>query len=380
MLRFLDAGESHGRALTAILEGFPSNFYIDLDKVNEELYRRQQGYGRGDRMKIERDKVEFWSGLRANKTTGNPITLVIHNKDYENWKDFWAREPKEEEKIKVMRPGHGDMVGFYKYNTGDIRDVIERTSARETAIRCAVGALCKQALEHIGIHIRSKVESIGKFYDGKVDLFKEENYSCIQNSSVRCYNKSVEEVIKKEIDRCKEEGETIGGSIYLSIKGVPIGIGSYTQWDRKLDAVLSMAIMSVQAMKAVAFGEGIHTELLGTEFNDGAHMEEGKIVRNTNHCGGIEAGVSNGENIDITVFMKPIPSVKKGISSVNLITKENIISRYERSDVCAVVPATVVLENVCAFHILDEVLKKFPSDDFNSFKKYIEEYRKNLEI
>ncbi len=378
LIRFLDAGESHGKALVAIIEGLPSNFYIDIDKINEELGRRQQGYGRGERMKIEKDKVEIWSGIRGNKTTGNPLTLVIYNKDYENWKDFLHREAEKHEKIGIMRPGHGDMVGFYKYKTGDIRDVIERTSARETAIRSAVGAVCKQILEEVDILIRSKVESIEKYQDGKMNLFDEYTYSIIQNSPLRCYNKSIEEVIKKEIDRCKLEGDTLGGSVYISIKGVPIGVGSYTQWDRKLDAILSMGMMSVQAVKAVSFGDGLNTSLKGSEFNDEAYIKQQVIHRKSNHGGGIEAGVSNGENIDITAYIKPIPSVKKEIASVDLIKKQNVTNRYERSDVCAVVPASVVLENVCAFHILAEVMNKFPSDDFIDFKHMIKEYKEKV--
>ncbi|WP_055668364.1 chorismate synthase [Desnuesiella massiliensis] len=378
MLRFLDGGESHGKALVAILEGFPSNFHIDVEEINKELQRRQQGYGRGKRMSIEKDQVEIWSGLRGDKTTGAPITMIIKNKDYENWKDFFNREAKEEEKIKIIRPGHGDLVGFYKYKTGDIRDAIERTSARNTAIRTAIGALCKQLLKSLDIDIRSMTKSVGAVYENKVNLFNEDIYTIIQNSDIRCYNKPIEEKIKAAIDKCKLEGDTIGGSVFISIKGVPLGIGSYTQWDRKLDAIISMGIMSVQAVKAIAFGEGFNSNIQGSEFNDEAYFKNNEIIRGTNHAGGIEAGVSNGENIDITAFIKPIPSVKKGIASINLASKENVISRYERSDVCAVIPAAVVIENVCAFHILSEILNKFPSDEYNELKRNFYDYKAYL--
>jgi chorismate synthase len=378
MLRFLDAGESHGRALIAIMEGLPANAHIDLGYINHELRRRQQGYGRGGRMKIEQDSVELWSGIRGTKTTGNPISMIIFNKDYENWKDILGREAADEEKITIPRPGHGDMVGYFKYGTGDIRDVIERTSARETAIRTAAGALCKNILEQLGIFIRSKVNSIGNIYDEAVDLFQEKNYKLIEESEVRCYNNTVEEKMKREIDICRESGNTIGGSIFISMKGIPIGVGSYTQWDRKLDALLSFAVMSVQGIKAVEFGNGLNLSLKGSSFNDEIFYKDGEIIRGGNNSGGIEAGVSNGENIELKAYMKPIPTIRSSIGSVDLKSKENVVNRYERSDVCGVVPASIVVENVCAFEILKQILIKFPSDDFNELKKNIDDYRSEV--
>lgn len=375
MLRFLDGGESHGRALMAIIEGIPSNFKLDMNFINNELFRRQQGYGRGSRMKIEKDNVEIWSGARGNTTTGNPITMVIFNRDYENWKDVMLSEPSEDEKIGIVRPGHGDLVGFLKYGTGDIRNTIERTSARETAIRTAVGALCKDMLRELGIEIRSKVTNIGNVRDEEVDIFNDEVYYKIEHSEVRCYSEEIEKTMKSEIDKCSEKGDTIGGSILISIKGVPMGIGSFTQWDRKLDALLSFAIMSVQGIKAIEFGNSLDLSKRGSNFNDEIFYHEGKIVRHTNNAGGIEAGVSNGENINIKAFMKPIPTIKKPIHSIDVINKTNVINRYERSDICGVVPASIVLENVCAFEILKELLNTFPRDDFNKLKQYLDEYR-----
>jgi chorismate synthase len=378
MLRFLDAGESHGKALIAIIEGLPSNFNIDINYINNELKRRQNGYGRGSRMSIENDKVEFWSGLRGSFTTGNPVTMIIHNRDYENWKEKLDNKPTEKDIITIPRPGHGDLVGYYKYNTGDIRDIIERTSARETAMRTAVGALCNNMLRELNVVIRSKVNSIGDISDSNVNLFDDKNYEIIEESVVRCYNKEVVDKIKEEIDNCKDMGETIGGSIFISIKGVPIGIGSYTQWDKKLDGILSKAIMSLQAIKAVEFGNGLDQTLRGSSFNDELFFENEKIIRKTNNAGGIEAGISNGENIEIKAFMKPIPTVRRTINTIDLTKKINIKNRYERSDVCAVVPASIVLENICAFEILKEILKKFPSDNFNLLKKTIEEYNREI--
>lgn len=378
MLRFLDAGESHGKALVAIIEGLPSNFNLDIDYINNELKRRQKGYGRGSRMAIEDDKVEILSGVRGSLTTGNPITMIIYNNDYVNWQEKLTKQPSKEETITIPRPGHGDLVGFLKYNTGDIRDVIERTSARETAIRTAIGALCKNMLKELNIAVRSKVNSIGDIYDVNPYLFDDKNYEIIEVSEVRCYNNIIEEKIKKEIDICKSIGETIGGSIFISIKGVPIGIGSYTQWDKKLDGILSKAVMSVQGIKAVEFGNGLNSTIRGSKFNDELFYEKGKIVRKTNNAGGIEAGISNGEDIDIKAFMKPIPTVRTPINTIDLKNKENVKNRYERSDVCGVVPASVVLENVCAYEILKEVLNKFPSDDFIELKINIENYRKEI--
>lgn len=378
MLRFLDAGESHGKALVAIIDGIPSNFTVDIDYINRELKRRQKGYGRGLRMSIENDRVEFWSGLRGFKTTGNPVTMVIHNKDYENWEKTLNNIPEEKDKITVPRPGHGDLVGYYKYNTGDIRDSIERTSARETAIRTAVGALCKSMLLELGIEIRSKVNSIGNICDEAVDLFEEDKYNKIEESEVRCYNIEIQEKMKREIDNCKESGDTIGGSIFISMKGVPIGLGSYVQWDRKIDALLSYAVMSVQGIKAVEFGNGLNLSLRGSSFNDEIFYKNSHLVRKTNNCGGVEAGVSNGEKIELRAYMKPIPTVKKAVQTIDISKKSNVSSRYERSDVCGVIPASIVLENVCAFEILKELLNKFPSDDFNELKKSLSIYRREV--
>jgi len=373
MLRFLDAGESHGKALTAIIEGIPSNIDIDIDFINNELKRRQTGYGRGIRMAIEKDKVEIWSGIRENKTTGNPITLIIYNKDYENWKELINKKAEDKDKIFVPRPGHGDLVGHIKYNTGDIRNVIERTSARETAIRTAVGAMCKYILKLLGIDIRSKIQSIGEIFDENVDIYDNDVYREIEDSLLRCYNKKAEKNMMDEIDNCKKEGDTIGGSIYISVKGLPVGIGSYTQWDRKLDALLSYSIMSVQGIKAIEFGESLDLNKRCSTFNDEIYYDENNIKRKSNNAGGIEAGVSNGEDIIIKAYMKPIPSIKKPIKTINLKEKINVENRYERSDVCGVVPASIVLENVCAFEILKEILSTYPCDDFNTLKKYIRE-------
>lgn len=378
MLRFLDAGESHGKAMMSIIDGIPSNFKVDIDFINNELKRRQKCYGRGGRMKIEKDKIQFLSGLRGTMTTGNPITMAIYNNDSPNWEKILSGEVKKDKKITIPRPGHGDLVGYFKYGTGDIRDSIERTSARETSIRTAVGALCKQILKGIGIEVRSKVQSIGNLFDENIDLFDQCKYKKIDNSLLRCYNEEVEKSFVKKIDICREQGETIGGTVFLSVRGVPIGLGSYSQWDRKLDALLSYGIMSLQGVKAIEFGNGMNLNLRGSTFNDEILYEKGKIKRPTNNCGGIEAGVSNGENIEMKVYIKPIPSIKKNIRTVNLRNRKETTTRYERSDVSAVVPASIVLENILAFEILKEILNKFPSDEYYELNRNISHHRETI--
>ncbi|WP_186430857.1 chorismate synthase [Clostridium sp. BSD9I1] len=378
MLRFLDAGESHGKMILAIIDGIPSNFDVDIDFINSELKRRQQGYGRGERMELEDDKIEIITGLRGDKTTGNPITLAVYNKDYENWKHILEVKAGPEDRITVPRPGHGDMVGYFKYGTGDIRDVIERTSARETTIRTAVGAMCKLILKSIGIEVRSVVNSIGNFHEEEIDLFDDNIYEKIEKSPVRCYNEEMSKNFMKKIDICKEQGETIGGSVKISVKGVPLGIGSYTQWDRKLDAILSYAIMSLQGVKAIEFGNGLDLNRRGSNFNDEIYYDGNNIKRYSNNSGGIEAGVSNGENIEAKVFIKPISSVKKDLRTIDLRKRKNTETRYERSDVCAVVPASIVLENIVAFEILKEILNKFPADEFYDLKRSINFYRETV--
>ena len=358
MIRFLDSGESHGEAIYAIIEGLPSNFFIDEEYINRELSRRNSGYGRGDRMKIERDKVKILSGTYEGKTTGAPVTLKIENIDYKNWKD------KKEDKIVIPRPGHGDMVGFYKYSLENIRPVIERCSARETAIRTAVGALCKEMLLKLKIDIRSFVLTIGSVKGKEINLLDDDVYKNVEENSLRCSDKETFEKMKSLIDNAKDKGETLGGEIVLSINGVPMGLGSYVQWDRKLDGILAMGIMSLQGIKAVEFGKGLNIDMPGSTFNDGIYVQKGSIKRRSNNLGGIEGGISNGEPILIHAFMKPIPSVKKDMETVNLNTLKSHKYRYERSDVTAVVPASVVLENICAFHILDEITKKYGGDSF----------------
>ena len=371
MLRFLDAGESHGKGLTAIIEGIPSNFSIDVELINAELRRRQAGYGRGERMKIEKDKVEVLSGLRDGKTTGAPITLHIKNLDYENWK----KKTKEELFVSVPRPGHADLTGEFKYGTGDMRNSIERASARETAIRCAVGAVCKQILKVLDVEVRSKVYALYGIFDGQDDLFDEKIYEKIEKSPVRV-NKREEEMIEI-IDSAKKAGDTLGGWVYASVKGCPRGLGSFAEYDRRFGGVLGGAVMSIQGVKEVSIGNPF-SNLTGFSYHDGITYENGKLTRTSNHAGGIEGGITNGENIEVYCYMKPIPSILLKLPSVDLFKKEKTVSRYERSDVTAIVPLSIVLENVLAYEVLKEILSTFSRDSKEELMAAIKYREKRL--
>ncbi len=383
IIRFLNAGESHGPALTAIIEGFPSNVRISSDYINNELARRQRGYGRGGRMKIEKDKVEILSGVRFGYTLGSPITLLIRNKDWENWTDIMAveGEPTEKREIKNPRPGHADLVGGIKYGFSDLRNVLERASARETTTRVAVGAVCKQLLEDIGIKIGSYVVSIGELSVRELidSIPLEERAKRAEESAVRIPVPEEDEKFKRIIDLAKEEGESLGGVFEVFATGVPIGLGSYVQWDRRLDGRISQAIMSIQAIKGVEIGEGFE---LARKFGSQAHDEifhdrERGFYHRTNRAGGIEGGVSNGEPILVRAAMKPIPTLmrKKSLQSVNIKTKKPFDAAKERSDVTAVPAAAVVGEAMLAIVLANAVVEKFGNDNWLEIKKRVEEYR-----
>ena len=384
VIRFLNAGESHGPALTAIIEGFPSNVKISVDYINNELSRRQKGYGRGGRMKIEKDRAEILSGVRFGYTLGSPITLMIRNKDWENWTDIMAieGEPTDKREITNPRPGHADLVGGIKYGFKDLRNVLERASARETTTRVAVGAVCKQLLEDIGIKIGSYVVSIGEL--SVKDIIEpiplEKRAEIAEESEVRIPVPEEDEKFKKLIDFAKEEGESLGGVFEVFATGVPIGLGSYVQWDRRLDGRIAQAMMSIQAMKGVEIGEGFR---LAEKFGSMAHDEifynsEKGFYHKTNRAGGIEGGVTNGEPILVRVAMKPIPTLmrKKSLHSVNIKTKEPFDAAKERSDVTAVPAAAVVGEAMLAIVLANAVVEKFGNDNWIEIKKRIEEYRR----
>lgn len=360
--RFLTSGESHGICLNAIIEGMPSDIFIDKNFIDSELARRQGGYGRGGRMRIETDKVQIKSGVRFAKTTGAPICLEIINKDWINWQlpmsveqvdlnDTDVCQALEAKKITRVRPGHADFAGALKYNHSDVRNILERSSARETASRVAVGAVAKCLLQSFDIEGSSKILQVGTAFD--------------------------EENIKKEIDSAKENGDTLGGRFEVRFKNLPVGLGSFVNWDRKLDGMLAQALMSIPAIKAVEVGAGCKAaELKGSQMHDEIFYENGKYFRKTNNAGGIEGGMTNGEDIVLTVTMKPIPTMKKPLNSVDIITKEPYSAHFERSDTCAVEACAVVAEAMCAIVLADVFLEKFGGDSLKEIKQNFENYKK----
>jgi len=382
MLKFSTAGESHGKGIFALLEGFPANFEIDFDFVNGELARRQKGYGRGGRMKIEKDRIEFLSGVRLGKTLGTPILMAVWNKDYQNWTELMKPEPgnlPEDKKVTRPRPGHADLTGAIKYNFDDVRNVLERSSARETAGRVAAGALCKDLLRRLGVFVGSYVLSIGSVSvptDVLEKISFKERFENAERSEVRIpvSDEKLEERFKKEIDEAKEKGESLGGIFEVFAVGLPPGIGSHVQWDRRLDGRLAQALMSIQAIKGVEVGLGFEgAKLPGSEVHDEIFYD-GKFYRITNRAGGLEGGMTNGEPIVVRAAMKPIPTLYSPLKSVDLKTKEPFEASVERSDVCAVPAAAVVGEAMVSLTLLSAVLEMFPSDSFERLKKNWESY------
>ena len=381
-MKFLNAGESHGKCLTAIIEGFPSNVEIDVQKINKELSRRQVGYGRGKRMEIEKDKIEVTSGIRFGKTLGSPIAFTIKNKDWENWKIPMSSENiYHDESINITqpRPGHADLSGIIKYRQNDIRNILERASARETASRTAVGAFCKQFLGNFNIEIHSRVVNIGGIKDVDITEKGTNFWDKIEESDLRVYDKDKEEEIKKIIDEAKKDGDTLGGVVEISISNLPVGLGSHTFYDRKLDGLLAQQFMAMQAVKGVEIGDGFKSaDTKGSKVHDEIYYDN-KYYRRTNHAGGIEGGMTNGEEIIIKAAIKPIPTLMKPLNTVDIETKEKKEASKERSDVCAVPAAGVVLENIAAWVVADEFIRKFSGDsieeineNFNNYLSYVE--------
>jgi len=388
-MRFLSSGESHGKAISAIIDGFPSGISIDFEFLNEELKRRQKGFGRGKRMDIEKDKIEILSGIRFGRTLGTPISFLIYNNEWENWNEKLSIMPLDENNIskdnKILnpRPGHADFPGYIKYRFDDIRNVIERSSARETAARVAVGGFAKIFLKTFNINIYSIVNKIGKTgieLKSIQNVLNENLFLSAEKSDVRCPDPHITDKMKEEINKASKEGNTLGGSFILYAKGLLPGLGSYIQWDRRLDAKISHAIMSIPAIKAVEIGQGINaSNSSGLDFHDEIfYSKEKGFYRNTNNAGGIEGGITNGEDVIITAYMKPIPTTFSGLKTVNIKTKNTETSLKERSDICAVPSASIVGEAMLAIALADEIQKKFGEDNifeilenYNNFKAYI---------
>jgi chorismate synthase len=388
MLKFYTAGESHGKGIFAYLEGIPANFEVDFDFINNELSRRQKGYGRGGRMKIERDRVEFLAGVRLGKTLGSPILMAIWNRDYENWEGIMKPEPApcpDGKKVTRPRPGHADLPGALKYGFDDVRNVLERSSARETAGRVAAGALCKDILRSLGVEIGGFVLSIGSASVPKERIEGKELLELsrlAEESSVRIpvRDEGLEELFKREIDSAREKGESLGGTFLLFAVGMPPGIGSHTQWDKRLDGRIAQAVMSVQAIKGVEVGLGFESAYLpGSKVHDEIFYSDSKgFYRLTNRAGGIEGGMSNGEPILVRAAMKPIPTLYRPLRSVELRTKEPFEASVERSDVCAVPAAVVVAEAMLAITLLGAILEDFPSFDYPFLKESWERYKERV--
>lgn len=385
MIRYLTAGESHGQALIGIVEGIPAGVEIPTEYINHQLWRRQQGYGRGGRMKIESDSIEILSGIRFGKSIGSPIGLILRNKDWVHWSERMAigGTGKGIEKVTVPRPGHADYVGVVKYGYDDVRNAIERASARETAMRVACCTIVRKFLEDVGIFVGSHVLSIGRITLSDRSAVKKRirrltNAACgaykvteeADKSTLRMMDKKAELKAIEEIRKAKKAGDTLGGILEVMVTGVPVGLGSYVQWDRKLDGQLSQALMSVHAIKGVEIGEGfVNAEKFGSEVHDAFGLKGRAITRRTNRAGGLEGGVTNGEMIVLRGAMKPLSTLAKPLRSVDLATGKIVQSRYERSDVCAVPAASVIAEAVIAPVLANAFLEKFGGDSLGEIRR-----------
>lgn len=385
-MRYITAGESHGPELTAIIEGLPAGLPLTAEDINFELARRQTGYGRGGRMLIEKDQVRITSGIRHGKTLGSPVTLVVENKDWKNWTKVMAIEevPEKDRKLRRVarpRPGHADLVGGMKYHHQDLRNVLERSSARETTMRVAIGAIAKKILKELGIDVAGHVTMLGGIKAVIPEgLTVKEIAQRSEASEVRVLDPSVEEEIKQLIDQTKKNGDTIGGVVEVLVGGVPAGLGSYVQWDKKLDAKIAQAVVSINAFKGAEFGVGFEAGVLpGSKVMDEILWDEQRgYTRRSNNLGGFEGGMTNGEPIVVRGVMKPIPTLYKPLQSVDIDSKEPYKASVERSDSTAVPAACVVCESVVATVVANELLEKFPSDSFEELTASVQAYREYL--
>lgn len=388
-MRYLTSGESHGPQLTVIVEGVPANLEVKVEDINREMFKRQGGYGRGRRMQIEKDTVEIVSGVRNGYTLGSPITMVVTNDDFTHWRKIMGAAPISDEERENMkrtitkpRPGHADLVGGMKYNHRDLRNVLERSSARETAARVAVGALCKVLLEQLDIEIYSRVVEIGGIKDK--DFYDSETFKAnLDRNDVRVIDDGIAQAMRDKIDGAKNEGDSIGGVVQVVVENMPVGVGSYVHYDRKLDGRIAQGVVSINAFKGVSFGEGFKAaEKPGSEIQDEILYDtELGYYRGSNHLGGLEGGMSNGMPIIVNGVMKPIPTLYKPLNSVDINTKEDFKATIERSDSCAVPAASIVCEHVVAFEIAKALLEEFQSNHIEQLKQQIIERRQlNIEF
>ena len=383
MLRFFTAGESHGPCLTAIIEGFPAGITVDVARINNDLTRRQQGYGRGGRMRIEKDEIQVRSGVRWGESLGSPITLVVDNKDWRNWEKRMSPFPEDrDDKIAVTRPrpGHADLTGALKYRHYDVRNILERASARETTARVAVGGLAKCLLSSFDIRVMGYVAEIGGIAADHGEMSIEDIFTRSEVSPVRMADAQAEEKIISLIDQCKKQGDTLGGVAEVVTLGLPPGLGSYVQWDRKLDGRLGYALMSLQAVKGVEFGLGFTTARLpGSQVHDEISFDAEKgFVRHGNNSGGIEGGMSTGEPLRVRVAFKPLSTLMSPLRSVDMRTKEPVEATIERSDVCAIPAAAVIAESVVSFVLAQAFLEKFGGDSLTEIRRNYEGYMEQV--
>jgi len=385
-MRYLTAGESHGKQLTTIIEGMPSLMPLTSDQINESLLRRQKGHGRGKRMQIEKDLVDIAGGVRHGYTLGSPISLIVKNDDFKHWIDIMGEDPIDEDKkirrvVSRPRPGHADLNGALKYGHRDMRNVLERSSARETAARVAAGAVAKILLKNLGITVVGYVNEIaGIKAEQRPDLTIEEKIKISEDSPVRSLDEEAGQKMMNAIDQAKKDGDSIGGVCEVNVEGMPAGIGSYVHYDRKLDAKIAFAVQSINAFKGVEFGLGFEAARKnGSEVHDEIIWSEEKgYERRTNNLGGFEGGMTTGMPIVVKGVMKPIPTLYKPLQSVDIETKETFNASIERSDSCAVPAASVVMEHVVAFEIAKAILEQFPHDQFPKLKEAIDQYREEI--
>ncbi len=374
-LRYLTAGESHGPALCAIAEGFPAGLSVDFEAVNRDLRRRQKGYGRGGRQKIESDAAQFLSGIRGRVTLGSPIALVIWNKDHENWKDLVSPEARGGPRFTRPRPGHADLAGVLKYGFDDARDALERASARSTAALVALGALARQLLSRFGVRLCSRVCAIGEVERRREAPPSEEEIAAIEASDVHVEDEEAAAAWRAVVDRERSRGASVGGAFEIFATRLPPGLGSYVHPDRRLDARLAGALCGIPAIRAVEIGAGTRVELPGDAFHDAIHWSAGRgYYRESNRSGGLEGGVTTGSPLLVRAFMKPIPTMTTPLATVDIETHEPTQARYERSDVCAVPAAAVVGEAAVAWELAAALLEKFGGDTVADVEKAMEAY------
>ena len=380
MFRFLTAGESHGPGLVTIVEGLPGGMIVEREGIASELGRRRLGYGRGNRMKLEKDELEIMAGVRHGVTIGSPVAIIVRNTEWPKWQEEMSPDPGEPKRpMTTPRPGHADLVGMMKYDVKDARNILERASARETAARTVVGYLAKQLLAAIGVDVVSHVVAIGTAESTNAELPGIDDQATIDASPVRAFGAATEQAMIKEIEAAKADRDTLGGVVEVVAHGLPVGLGSHVHWDRRLDSRLAGALMSIQAMKAVEVGDGLETaRRRGSAAHDEIYYENGEFTRTTDRAGGTEGGMTTGQPLRVRVAMKPISTVMRPLNTVDVVTKKPEVAFRERSDVCAVPAAGVVAEHMVAIVLAQEVQRKFGGDTIGDLVGSVDTYRDRL--